>query len=343
VTEPGRETGRYEAPGGVRGQSVIWLFARHLRVLTLVPLAAALVVAAVTLTATRTHTATAAFTVIQGAGSSSRLAGLAAQFGVGIPGQSTGESPDYYAALLHSRDLLHDAVVSHYASNGSASETLVQHYGVHGGSDALTIERAEDRLRDRLVVQPDLKTSLITISITDTSAAFAQAIVTRLLALVDSTSQVRRRARGAEEREFLSHQQASTMSQWRAAQARLTAFLEGNRDYHGAPTLVEEHDRLQHEADRLQALEGNIDQELEQARLDAQRDTPVLTVVDRPQVSAAPDGRRTVAKASFAGLLAGMVCVGWFLARAATRQRLDADPVLADQLRHSLALRRRGR
>ncbi len=45
-------------------------------------------------------------------GQGSQLAGLAAQFGVSLGGLTGGESIDFYAALLQSRELLEQAVMT---------------------------------------------------------------------------------------------------------------------------------------------------------------------------------------------------------------------------------------
>lgn len=71
-------------------------------------------VAAVMLLLPRIYTATASFMPQVGEGQASRLAGLAAQFGVSVPTGEAGQTPRFYADLLRSRELLKQTALAEY-------------------------------------------------------------------------------------------------------------------------------------------------------------------------------------------------------------------------------------
>jgi uncharacterized protein involved in exopolysaccharide biosynthesis len=83
-------------------------------------------------------------------------------------------------------------------------------------------------------------------------------------------------------------------------------FLESNRNYSGSPTLQATRDRLQRELSLKSQIHSTLTQAYEQARIDEVRDTPVITVVEAPEVSARPDSRRMVIRLAVA-LLVGLV------------------------------------
>jgi uncharacterized protein involved in exopolysaccharide biosynthesis len=86
------------------------------------------------------------------------------------------------------------------------------------------------------------------------------------------------------------------------AEADLQAFLRQNRTFRDAPELAFEHSRLQRQVTLRQELVSSLSQAREQARIDAVRDTPVITVVEAARGSARAQARGTVTKAILAGI-----------------------------------------
>ena len=75
------------------------------------------------------------------------------------------------------------------------------------------------------------------------------------------------------------------------AENRLAGFLKVNRDYQNAPDLRFQYDRLNREVSIQQQLFVSLAQSFEQAKIDEVRDTPVISVVEAPEVPARPDSR----------------------------------------------------
>jgi uncharacterized protein involved in exopolysaccharide biosynthesis len=91
------------------------------------------------------------------------------------------------------------------------------------------------------------------------------------------------------------------------AEDHLQEFLQRNRDFRGAPQLAFEYDRLQRDVAMRQAVYTNLMQALEQSKIEEVRNTPVISMVERPILPAKPDSRLIALKALIAVLAGGLI------------------------------------
>jgi uncharacterized protein involved in exopolysaccharide biosynthesis len=124
-----------------------------------------------------------------------------------------------------------------------------------------------------------------------------------MITLLDQFNAQRRRTRATSERRFIEGRLVEVKRDLRNAEDRLARFLAQNRVI-GAPDLAFQRDRLQREVELQQSLYLSVAQAHEKAKIDEVRDTPVLTVLNAPEIPVQPDGRGTV-KRTFLALLAG--------------------------------------
>ena len=88
---------------------------RHRRIVVGLPILLATIVCSYTLLTSRTWSASASFAPSESqAAQMGQLAGIAAQFGFNIPMAASGESPEFYVALLRSGEIRRSAVRSPY-------------------------------------------------------------------------------------------------------------------------------------------------------------------------------------------------------------------------------------
>src|SRR2546427_303800 len=98
------------------------LLLRHRRVLVGLPVAAALVTAVVSLLVPAPYTATTTFVPEAGRGSRvpAGLAGIASQVGVTLGGDAS-QSPQFYADLVQSRELMERVLLARYPAPGAGA------------------------------------------------------------------------------------------------------------------------------------------------------------------------------------------------------------------------------
>ncbi|HEU4698103.1 MAG TPA: hypothetical protein VFS40_02920 [Gemmatimonadales bacterium] len=260
---------------------------------------------------------------------SSRLSGLASQFGISTGMPATGESLNFYAELPVSRDILRAAVHTAFPVPGADSgvtRPLLEILDATGATPLEREKRAIQKLRSRVNSSPDLKANTITVKVTADAPELAERINRRLLDLVNEYNLERRQSRASNERRFAETRMQDAQREQRAAEDALTAFLSANRGFQDSPVLMAQHARLQRRVEHQQELVGSLRKSYEEARLDEVRDTPVITVVEQPERSATRSGTGLLMSGilgTVLGLLLGVAVA--FMADLAARQPL-ADP-----------------
>lgn len=216
------------------------------------------------------------------------FAGLAAQFGVDLGGGGEGSAP-FYSALLGTRDLLRRAVLSEYrfaAGRDSATGNLVRLLDADGSTEQARVANAMGLLRQRISVTVDGVTGLIQLRVEMPSGSLAEVVNRRLLQLLSEFNVETRQSRANAEKRFVEERLAQARSELEAAQRRMQQFLDQNRSYQNSPRLQFEAQRLQSEVQLRQSVYTGLAQSFEQARIQEVRDTPVITVVEQPELSA---------------------------------------------------------
>jgi uncharacterized protein involved in exopolysaccharide biosynthesis len=316
---------------------VVNLLLRQWRPLIFVPLLIVGGVVLQTLRQPRTYTATASF-VPQGTESPGEgISGLAAQLGVSFGGGQRAHSPEFYADLVRSPQILREVVqtpLTVATSSGAATRTLIELMKVQAPSREASVELATRGLRDRLSVRTSRETGVVTVAVSMTEPDVAQATVQTLLILVNRFDQQQRRSQVAEERRFVQERLAVLRDELGAAEAQLRTFLNRNRQWQGSPDLMFEKDRLEQNLLLRQQLVASLAQAYEKARIDEVRTTPATTVIEQPRAPAFPDGRGLMKKGTLAlvlgsglGLLAALVQES--LRRAWARRETGVDEFIA--------------
>jgi uncharacterized protein involved in exopolysaccharide biosynthesis len=270
------------------------------------------VVVSATLLQGRVYTAAASF-IPQSGQVSGGLSTIAAQFGLALPIGEATQSPDFYADLVRSREVLSAVVDDRYsfrADTGAVTGTLLNIFRIEGRDSALRQEKGIRALGGVVSTGVDKRTGVIRVAATTRYPALSQQITQNIVDEVNRFDLERRQARAAAEREFMEQRVKEVRADLRAAEDRLQAFLLSNRQYRDSPVLTFQTDRLTRDVNMQQQVYTSLSQAVEQARIEAMRDTPVIMVVDRPAVPARPDPRGLLPRgmiALVAGLVAGMV------------------------------------
>lgn len=314
---------------------------RHRRVVVGVPILLATLVCSYTLLKSRTWTASAAFSPSESqAAQMGQLAGIAAQFGFSIPMAASGESPEFYVALLRSGEIRRAAVRSSYRRIDRAGQDttwvtgdLVELFEVRGRSEQGRLEGAVERLGRRMSVGTSPETGMVRLSVQTKWPELSVQIAERLIDLVNEFNLQTRQSQANAEREFVSRQLETARSELARSEDSLQSFLQSNRRIENSPQLGFERDRLQRAVTLRQEVVISLAQALEQAKIEEVRNTPVITIVEAPYPPARPDRRRLIVKGLVSlalGLFLGIVTAFAIDFMAASR---DRDPERYDEFR----------
>ncbi len=216
----------------------------------------------------------------------SGLGALAEQFG--MTSLTGNQGPAYYAKLLDSREVLeHVLFIPTTTAEDTAPHPLIDRLGVSEGNRD-RVNKSLKKLRNRLQVSADLTTNTINFSVDMRDPQVALQAANALLSTLDSFNITVRKSRARNEVEFLTARVADAQADLRAAESRVEAFLATNRAGRTSPALALEESRLQREAEMAQTRFSELQRQLDQARIQEVRDTPVLTVLDRPNLPVKP-------------------------------------------------------
>ncbi|HEV7590892.1 MAG TPA: Wzz/FepE/Etk N-terminal domain-containing protein [Longimicrobium sp.] len=311
---------------------------RYRRSIVLLPLLAMALGVAMSLSSPRSYRADGAF-LLQGAGGEqSSVAGLAAQFGVSVPGGGS-DVPQLYADLLVSRRFLGRVAGQRFEFSAAGQRhrgTLAQLLRVEGRSAAETQRKAVKLLRGAVSAKVNPITGVVGLSVTTPWPALSEQVAQRLLEMVTEFNLSTRQSQAASERRFTQARLADAARELRAAENALQDFMLSNRRFENAPQLMMRRERLARDVTEHQAVYAMLAQAYERARIDEVRDTPVLTLIEGPAGSALPLPRETLVRGILMGLLGLVLAIGLAFWREALRTSRERQ---APELREFMRLK----
>lgn len=314
--------------------SLLWainVLLRNRRFVIAVPIVIALLTAAVTLLTPQKFRTTSRF-VPEAGDEGSRIGSFASQLGISVGGESGAESPEFYRQLISSRDLLRATVNHHYSfpineGEDTVSGNLVDIYEIDPeGPENWRMNQAIKTLDLATDATLDLASSIVTVRVTAKSPVLATQINRRMLELVEEFNRVRRQSQANAERAFTDERLKQGKRELEANERRMAQFLEQNREYRQSPPLMLQYAGLQREVELSSQLYTILAQSLEKARIEAVRNTPVISVIDVPEGSAMPTARRLQIRVALA-LIAGFMLAAAiaFIREAFIRRKQAGD------------------
>jgi uncharacterized protein involved in exopolysaccharide biosynthesis len=244
---------------------------------------------------------------------SSALAGLATQFGLSLPTTDPTQTPTFYVDLVQSSQLLSTLARTSFPDAGQrgASRPLVDILEVEGETPPIRVSKAVELLRKRIKPTVRAKTGVVAVAVTMRDSQLAAAVCTRLLELVNQFNLQTRQSQAAAEAQFVQGRLADAKAELRVAEDRLQEFLQRNREFGRSSELSLIEDRMRREVSLDQQIVTTLAQNYEQARIDQVRDTPAITVVERPVAPPEPDPPHH-ARHALIGILLGLVVgIAW--------------------------------
>lgn len=279
---------RFVPAAGQRGDFAYRALApalKHWRAMMFAPMALGLVTAGLSLLLPNQYTAQTTFTANSGQltlGSLGSLAGLAGKFGVTGAGESD-DSPDFFAEVLGSRELMEATLLSRFAvtrDGRTDSLALLQLLNVSGDSERERLERGVRKLAKRTSTDVNVQTGVVTLSVELAPPPLSADVANRMITLLNEFNLRRNQERTHAQTQFLEQRLTDAAAALHTAEEQQLAFLQHNRSF-SDPLLTYEANRLSRQVQIRQDLYLTLERQYEDARMQEERDTPVLTLVDR--------------------------------------------------------------
>lgn len=265
----------------------------------------------------------------------SGLASLAGQFGISLSTGDRSLTPEFYARLINSREVLavvvRDTLV--VEEDGGRKKLFADLMKVTGASQADREERAVKELRDLLSVSVSKQTGIIEFSVATRWRSVSLAVVRGLIESVNRFNQRVRREQAEEERKFVEGRLGDAAISLRNAEDRMQRFLQSNRQYASSAELTFERDRLQRDLLLQQQIFNSLTQSFEEVRIREVRDTPVITMIELPAASVSPQPRGRVTRTLMGAIVGGVlgvfaILLGVFLSPHGREEASEIDEFL---------------
>lgn len=260
------------------------------------------------------------------------LAGLAGQLGLG-GNTSAAVSPEFFARVLHSREVLRSTLLTEFPTPGSSSgakRSLLDVMEAGGKSEEHRLQAGVRHLRQVSEVSIDKPTGIVTLEVEMNSPELAAKVANRMLELLNTFNLERRQSQSREQRRFTGDRLREAEQELREAERTQLRFLQANRMYQGSPLLEFQAAQLEREVQLKQEVFLTLTKAHEEARIAEVRDTPVITVVDPavpPALRTRPRRVLGVSLAFAAGTLLGICLVYAGVFRRRVRRQAAPDYV----------------
>lgn len=214
---------------------------------------------------------------------SAAAAAAAATVGVSIPGQ---ESPDAaFVDILNSRSLREVLLLTQFTYN-----IRTWYFGIEQTRQGNLFEYFQKKnmdlavkaLREKISVNRDLKTKLITITAETESPQLSQQVTKKMVRLLDDFVINKSQTRGGAKAQFSLKRLAEARQEMAEAEGDFLTFLDGNRNFllSPDPSIRLKGIRLDNELKLRVQILTTLAIAREQALLEEKNDMPILNVLD---------------------------------------------------------------
>lgn len=244
---------------------------------------------------------------------SSGLALAAGQFGIKLPSPGgSGWGPPVYVELVRSRALLQPIAADTLLlpEEGGKRVAVMDLLRVKAPVPALRLERTVRAIRKKVVAQEDKKLGAVKLSVTTRWPSVSFAVASQLVRGVNQFNLESRKTQAGAERRFVEAQAIDAERALRESENRLQSFLQRNRGgLNASPELTLERDRLERDVTLRQQRFTSLTQSQEEAKIREVRNTPVITVIEQPQLPVLGEARHSVTKALLGGIAGAVLGV----------------------------------
>lgn len=218
-----------------------------------------------------------------------------------------GTTPLHFKQVLESRSVLDSVGSRSYAietEDGLDRRYLADLVDIRASDEAIKQRRVRGWLRRAIFVETNLQLGSVSIAVQTRWPHLSQGIAQQLVLEVDRFNVETRQTGSRAERMFIEKQLDSAFVNLRAAERALQEFKDTNRNFGDWSPLTVERARLEEEVRQSRRLYGNLRLMYDEARVAEVRDTPVITVLQRPFLPIRPVSRGLILGAS-SGFMAG--------------------------------------
>ena len=243
---------------------------------------------------------------------SGSLLSLAGTLGITLPGSTAPES-HLFPAIMNSERIVRNALATPMDPTDAAKGTLFDVVVNPDAPEALRIELATSRVRENVLrVSLDEETSVVRLVVRMADPKLANRTAQIFLDELAGYLRHERTAQSRDNREFVEGRRNEAAATLAEIEDTVRRFRETNRKLNNSPDLLLDQERLLRDLRVQEEVFLELTRQYEIARIEEQKATPVLEILDPPTIHYAPRQPKLPVLAG-AGLLLG-IFVGSFVA-----------------------------
>ncbi len=236
----------------------------------------------------------------------SNLAGLAGTLGISLSGVSVPES-HLFPAILKSERLIRAALATPIDSSDASRGILNDFVADDGDPEEVREERAVDAVRREILrVGLDEETGIVRVTVRMNDPVLANRANTIFLSRLAEYLKRERTAQARENRVFVEGRHREAAQELARIENELAAFRESNRNISNSPELLLTEGRLYRRVRVQEEVFLELTRQYELARIEEQKATPMVEVLDPPTLRRIPGSPKLPVFAGI-GLLAGVL------------------------------------
>ena len=308
---------REARPNELLFTDILIIIFKNRRLLVVIPAVVFTVIILFTLIQPRTYTASASLMPQVSNSEMSLTAGLAAQFGINMPGGIPSQSSDFYADLITTSTIMKAIVGTHFSFSVDSqlkSGNLVELFKVKSSSFEIGRELAVKKLEKAITINAARKTDVVTFTVTTRWAPLSALIGEKILKLLNEFNLAIRQSQAGNEQAFIEERLEAVHAELRTVEDELQTFLQKNIQYRNSPELTFIYERLQRNIMMRQQVVTTLTQAYEQARIESVRNTPIINIVEQPSIPVLADRRHLIQKGIIGiviGVILGTLMILW--------------------------------
>lgn len=261
---------------------------------------------------------TSSATIIPASGESSigNLAGMAAQFGITVPGGNESAPSMVYPEIIQSRTLARKLLNRKFNTNEYGQNKTLLHILMVGhdepeyGSDTLEALAIGYLQGEAISVEKDRQSSILTLTVQAFEPQLAADMATALIEELDEHQKQFNIEQAAKKRIFIEERIEEVRLDLETAEEVLKDWRQGNRNIGDSPALLLEQERLMRESEVQKSLYITLKQEYEMAKIEEVEESDIIYILDKPEVPldrSSPKRKMSVLLAGFLGIGMGVV------------------------------------
>lgn len=254
----------------------------------------------------------------------------------GLAGGTDENSSILFPTILKSNQVIDGCLQQELAfDNEGHTTTLMDYY------ETKDINIARNKLRKELNVGADKKTGVINLGIETEMPQFSQAVLSRFIDELENYNLNKRKSSASENVAYLDKELKTRQEELTHAEDALEIFQNANRNWYSTtdPSMNKELARLKREVEMKLTTYSFLAEQYEIAKLDAQKNTPIVRILDEPNLPTQKSSPKRLASVLLSGIVGFFLAAFWIILGDAYyryKQKSDLEKTAVINRTHSM-------